>query len=62
MQIGVFVYQFAKLRMLEFYFDFMDKYLDRSDFQYCKMDTASAYIVITGQSVESLVKPELRGI
>ena len=62
MQIGVFAYQFAKLRMLEFYFDFMDKYLDRSDFQYCKMDTDSAYIAITGQSVESLVKPELRGI
>ena len=55
MQIGVFVYQFAKLRMLEFYFDFMDKYLDRSDFQYCEMDTDSAYIVIgnAGQSVES---------
>ena len=55
MQIGFFVYQYAKLRMLQFYFDFMDKYLDRSDFQYCEMDTDSAYIVIgnAGQSVES---------
>ena len=25
----------------------------------CKMDTYSAYITITGNSVESLVKPEL---
>ena len=60
MQIGFFVYQYAKLRMLQFYFDFMDKYPDRSDFQYCEMDTDSAYIAIAGQSVESLVKSELR--
>ena len=58
-QIGFFVYQYAKLRMLEFYFDFIDKYLDRSDFQYCEMDTDSAYIAIAGESVTSLVKPEL---
>ena len=39
MQVGLVVYQYTKLRMLQFYFDFMDKYLDRSDFQYCEMDT-----------------------
>ena len=44
LQIGFFVYQNAKLRMLQFYYDFLDKYLDRSDSQYCKMDTDSAYI------------------
>ena len=60
MQIGFFVYQYAKLRMLQFYFDFMDKYLDRRDFQYCEMDTDSAYIAIAGPSVDSLVKLELR--
>ena len=60
LQIGFFVYQNAKLRMLQFYYDFLDKYLDRSDFQYYEMDTDSAYIAIAGESVESLVKPELR--
>ena len=60
MQIGFFVYQYAKLRMLQFYFDFMDKYLDRSDFQYCEMDTDSAYIAIAGPSVDSLVKSDLK--
>ena len=58
-QVGFFVYQYAKLRMLQFYFDFIDKYLDRSDFQYCEMDTDSAYIAISGESIEKLVKPEL---
>ena len=38
-QVGFFVYQYAKLRMLQFYYDFFDKYLDRADFQMCEMDT-----------------------
>ena len=59
-QVGFFVYQYAKLRMLQFYYDFLDKYLDRTDFQMCEMDTDSAYIAISGESVESSVKPELR--
>ena len=46
--------------MLQFYFDFLDKYLDRKDFQYCEMDTDSVYIAISGPSVESLVKPNLK--
>ena len=58
-QVGFFMYQYAKLRMLQFYYDFLDKYLDRSDFQMCEMDTDSAYIAIAGLSVQSLVKPEL---
>ena len=54
------MYQYAKLRMLQFYYDFLDKYLDRAYFQMCEMDTDSAYIAISGESVESSVKPELR--
>ena len=41
LQIGFFVYQEAKLRMLQFYYDFVDKFVDRRDFQYCQMDTDS---------------------
>ena len=59
-QVGFFVYQYAKLRMLQFYYDFLDKYLNRADFQTCEMDPDSAYIAIAGESVEFLVKPELR--
>ena len=60
MQIGFVIYQYSKLRMLQFYFDFMDKYLDPCDFQYCEMDSAYIAIGNAGQSVESLVKSELR--
>ena len=52
-QVGFFVYQYAKLRMLQFYCDFLEKYLDRADFQMCEMDADSVYIAISGESVES---------
>ena len=60
MQIGFFVYQYAKLPMLEFYFDCIDKFLDRSDFEYCEMDTDSAYVALSGESIDALIRPELR--
>ena len=41
LQIGVAVYHLAKLRMLQFYYDFIDKYIDRSDFELLEMDTDS---------------------
>lgn len=37
--IVFFVCQNAKRRKLEFYYDCVDRYLDRSDFQLCEMDT-----------------------
>ncbi len=38
---GVAVFHLAKLRMLQFYYTFIDQYSDRSDFVLCKMDTES---------------------
>ena len=52
------MYQYVKLRMLQFYYDFLDRYLDRVNFQMCEMDTDSAYMAVSGDSVESLVNPE----
>ena len=34
-QCGIAVYQLAKLRMLEFYYDFLGKYFRRKDFELC---------------------------
>ena len=58
-QCGIAVYQLAKLRMLEFYYDFLDKYVDRRDFEYCYMDTDSAYFAISGEELRDVVRPEL---
>lgn len=41
---GFFVYRYAKLRMLEFYYGFLLKFIKREDFQLCEMDTDSLYM------------------
>lgn len=38
-QIGFFVYQYAKLRMLNFYFDVVDRFVSREDYNMLEMDT-----------------------
>ena len=51
-QCGIAVYQLTKLRMLEFYYDFLDKYFNRQDFELCYMDTDSFYLAVSGDSLE----------
>jgi hypothetical protein len=59
-QIGFAVNQLAKLRMLQFYYDFIDYYIDRRDFEYCEMETDSAYIAFSSDRFEDLVKSNLK--
>ena len=58
-QVGIPVYQLAKPRMLEFYYDFLDRYFDRRDFELIQMDTDSNYMAISAEKLEDIVKPEL---
>lgn len=58
LHIGFFVYQYAKLKMLTFYYDFLDEFIDRQDFQLCEMDTDSFYMALSTHSLEAAVKPE----
>ena len=100
LHIGFFVYQYAKLRMLQFYYDFVDRYVagvnntafhsqpicnsrafyvtfvkvnranrtccldcryvERPLYQYCEMDTDSAYIALAGDSIDDLVAKQHR--
>ena len=57
-QISFFVFTYAKLRMLEFYYHCINTYLNRRDFQYLEMDTDSAYMSLAGDLLEELVKPD----
>ena len=59
-QCGIAVYQLVKLRMLEFYYNFLDKYFSRKDFGLCYMDTDSFYLVISGDSLDNIFKPEMK--
>ena len=60
LQIGFFVYQYAKMKMLQFYYDCLLEYCDISDFELCEMDTDSFYIAISGNSLEDIIKPNKR--
>jgi hypothetical protein len=59
-QIGFMVYQYAKLKMLTFYYDFLLKFIDTRDFEMCEMDTDSFYFALSSTTLEDAVKPEMR--
>ena len=59
-QCGIAVYQLAKLRMLKFYYDFLDRYFSRQDFELSYKDTDSFYQAMSGDSLDEIVRPEMR--
>ena len=59
-QCGIAVYLLAKVQMLEFYYNFLDEYFSRQDFKSCYMDTDSFYLAINGDSLDEIVKPEMK--
>ena len=59
LQIAMVVYQIAKLRMLEFKYELVDKYIDHSDYQYNAMDTDSAYLALSTLTFEEAIKPHM---
>ena len=61
-QCGIDVYQLGQLRILGFYYDFLDKYFSRQDFELCYMDTDSFYLVMSGDSLDEIVRPEMKQV
>ena len=59
-QCGIAVYQLAKLQMFGLYYDFLDKYFSRQDFELCYMDTDSFYLAMSGDSLDEIVRPEMK--
>ena len=59
-QCGIAVYQLAKLRMLEFYYDFLDKFCNRRDFELIQMDTDSFYMALSANDFDEIIKPEMK--
>ena len=54
------MYQLAKLRMLDFYYDFLDKYFSRQDFELCYMYTDSFYLAVSSDSLDEIARPEMK--
>ena len=58
-QVSFFVYQYAKMNMLEFQYDLVDRYLVHQKWSPMYMDTDSLYMSISGSDLRDVVKPEL---
>lgn len=60
-QIAVAVYQYAKLRILSFAYDFLHRYCDSKKFMFLYMDTDSLCLGIEGNCLEDILLPTMRG-
>ena len=60
LHLGVFTYQYAKLRMLQWQYDFMQKYLPSSTYELAEMDTDSSYFGLSKGSLEECVPQHLK--
>ncbi len=58
-QLAYIILQYAKLRMLEFYYDCLDKYLDRKHFELIETDTDSLYFAISEDTLDKVIKKDL---
>ena len=59
-QCDIAVYQLAKLRMLEFHYDFLNKCFSRQDCKFCYMNSDSFYFEMSGDSLDEILKPKIR--
>ena len=59
-QIGFFILQYAKLRMLEFYHDCLVKYLKPNSFELTEMDTDSMYMALNNISLDECIRDEYK--
>ena len=60
--VGFHILQLAKLRVLEFYYDCLDKWCDRKDWEMCETDTDSLYIAMSRSSFQEIIKPEYQSV
>ena len=58
--VGFFVLQSAKLRMLELYYNFFDKFCDVNKFEELEMDTDSLYLALEEEDSDECVLPSKR--
>ena len=58
--VGFFILQYAKLRMLELYYNFFKKFCDTDKYEELEMDTNSLYLALSQENLENVIVPEKR--
>ena len=57
--VGFLILQYAKLRMLELYYNFFHKFCDFNSFEELEIDTDSFYLAMAHDSLEDCIKPDM---
>ena len=60
--VGFFILQYAKLRMLELYYNFFTRFCDVNKFEELEMDTDSLYLALAEKELEDCLRPEMRAV
>ena len=58
--VDFFILQYAKLRMLELYYNFSKKFCDTEKYDELEMDTDSLYLALSEENLEDIILPEKR--
>ena len=57
--VGFFILQYAKLRMLEMYYNFLTRFCDVNKFEELEMDTDSLYLALAEKELQDCIRPEM---
>ena len=58
--VGFFISQYAKLRMLELYYNFFKKFCDTEKYDELEMHNDSLYLALSEENLEDIILPERR--
>ena len=58
--VGFFILQYAKLRMLQLYYNFFKKFCDTDKYEELEMDTDSLYLALSEENLEDVILPKKR--
>ena len=58
--VGFFILQYAKLRMLELFYNFLTRCCDVNKFEEWEMDTDSLYLALAEKELEGCIRPEMK--
>ena len=58
--VWFFILQYAKLRMLELYYNFFTRFCDVNKCEKLEMDTDSLYLALAEKELEDCIRPEMR--
>ena len=58
--VGFIIFQYAKLRMMQLYYNFFTRFCDVNKFEELEMDTDSLYLALAEKELADCITPEMR--